>query len=147
MEVSRRCDYAFRILSAAYRCKGEFISIATIADQEDIPYSFARSIQHELVKAGFLKTARGVHGGLTLSCDPEQITLKDIFEAVQGDLSFAPCSYDKEFCPKCGGCVFHSVWTGIDNVVNSYLGAITLKDIMEQGKLHPVVDKMNELVL
>ena len=145
MEVSNRCDYAFRILSVAYRKQGEFVSIATIAEEEDIPYSFARSIQHDLVKAGFLKTARGVKGGLTLACDPTEVTLKDVFEAMQGEIMFAPCSGTKTLCPRCGGCVFHAVWEGVGNVVSTYLDSITLDEVMKHGASHPVVREMQAL--
>ena len=66
MDITRRCDYALRILEAAYESGDSYVSVADISEQEDIPYAFARSIQHDLVKAGFLKTIRGVRGGLTL---------------------------------------------------------------------------------
>ena len=82
MDITRRCDYACRILRSAYECGDSYISIADVAEKEDVPYSFARSIQHDLVKAGFLKTIRGVRGGLTLDCDPHEVTLQeaDLFE-------------------------------------------------------------------
>ena len=78
MSITRRCDYACRIIRAAYRSGDTYISIAEVAEQESIPYSFARSIQHELVKAGLLKTIRGVKGGLALACDPAKTTVLDV---------------------------------------------------------------------
>lgn len=56
----------------AYRSGDTYISIAEVAEQESIPYSFARSIQHELVKAGLLKTIRGVKGGLAWRVTPQK---------------------------------------------------------------------------
>ena len=46
MDVTRRCDYACRILRAAYKSGDSYVSVSDIAEQEDIPYAFARSIQH-----------------------------------------------------------------------------------------------------
>ena len=83
MDITRRCDYACRILRSAYECGDSYISIADVAEKEDVPYSFARSIQHDLVKAGFLKTIRGVRGGLTLDCDPHEVTLQEVIEALR----------------------------------------------------------------
>ena len=54
MDITRRCDYACRILRSAYESGESYISIADVAEKEEVPYSFARSIQHDLVKAGFL---------------------------------------------------------------------------------------------
>ena len=64
MDITRRCDYALRILEAAYESGDSYVSVADISEQEDIPYAFARSIQHDLVKGGLIKTVRGARGGL-----------------------------------------------------------------------------------
>ena len=42
MSITRRCDYACRIIRAAYRSGDTYISIAEVAEQESIPYSFAQ---------------------------------------------------------------------------------------------------------
>ena len=123
MEITRRCDYACRIIRAAYQQKDSFCSIAQVAQEEDIPYSFARSIQHELVKAGILKTSRGVRGGLMLNCDPTQTTLKEVVEAVL----------------RSNSCSFNVAWCGLDALIDSYLSSITLFDLFELKENHPVI--------
>ena len=75
MELTRRTDYACRIIRAAYANKDAYVSVSDVADAESIPYAFARSIQHDLVHAGLLKTVRGAKGGLTLACDPATTTV------------------------------------------------------------------------
>ena len=127
MDVTRRCDYACRILRAAYKSGDSYVSVSDIAEQEDIPYAFARSIQHDLVKGGLIKTVRGARGGLALNCDPAAVTLLEVLEAVQGPVSMSLCAYNK-------------LWQGADRLLNAYFGAITLKDLIEQGASHPVVE-------
>ena len=139
MEITRRCDYACRIIRAAYQQKDSFCSIAQVAQEEDIPYSFARSIQHELVKAGILKTSRGARGGLMLNCDPTQTTLKEVVEAVQGPVNIAPCSLDPEYCLRSNSCSFNVAWCGLDALIDSYLSSITLFDLFELKENHPVI--------
>ncbi len=139
MEITRRCDYACRIVRAAYKQGDSYSSIAQIAKEEDIPYSFARSIQHELVKAGILKTTRGVHGGLALNCDLSELTLKELIEAVQDPVSASPCSVDPEFCHHSDKCSFHAAWCGLDALINSYLSSLVLSDLFELKENHPVI--------
>ena len=141
MEITRRCDYACRIVRAAYKHGDSYSSIAQIAEEEDIPYSFARGIQHELVKAGILKTTRGVHGGLALDCNISELTLKDLIEAVQGSINASPCSFDPGFCSHSGECSFHVAWCGLDAVVNSYLSSLMLSDLFELKEQHPVIQE------
>lgn len=38
MDITRRCDYACRILRSAYECGDSYISIADVAEKEDVPY-------------------------------------------------------------------------------------------------------------
>lgn len=79
MSITRRCDCACRIIRAAYRSGDTYISIAEVAEQESIPYSFARSIQHELVKAGLLKTIRGVKRRSCPGVRPLKTTVLDVW--------------------------------------------------------------------
>ena len=139
MEITRRCDYACRILRAAYKNGDSYISVADVAEQEDIPYSFARSIQHDLAQGGLIKTVRGANGGLTLNCDPSKVTVLDVLEVIQGPVSVSLCASDPDFCDKQEGCAYNKLWLGADNLLHAYFSSITLKDLIEQGGDHPVV--------
>lgn len=139
MDVTRRCDYACRILRAAYESGDQYVSVSEISEKESIPYAFARSIQHDLVKGGLVKTVRGAHGGLILNCDPDKVTLLDVLEAVQGPVSVALCSVDPEYCEKQGGCAYNRVWQGADKLLNEYFASFTLADILTLGDKHPKV--------
>jgi len=137
MDITRRSDYACRILRAAYNNKEDYVSVAEISEKEEIPYAFARSIQHDLVKSGLVKTIRGARGGLKLNCDPAKVTLLDVLEAIQGPISVAICSSDPEFCSKHSHCAYHCVWRGADKLLNDFFTSIKLADLFEQGAAHP----------
>lgn len=139
MDVTRRCDYACRILQAAYRNGESYMSVADIAEQEGIPYAFARSIQHDLVKSGLIKTVRGARGGLVLDCDLAKTTMRDVLEAIQGPVSISACVIDPDSCKRQPSCNYNKVWQGADRLLNAYFGSITLIDLFEQGVKHPAV--------
>ena len=138
MDITRRCDYACRILRAAYHSGESYVSVSDVAEAEGIPYAFARSIQHDLVKGGLIKTVRGARGGLALNCDPAETTLLDVLEAVQGPVSVSLCAIDPGFC------AYNKLWQGADALLNDYFSSITLKDLIEQGASHPVVEAAME---
>lgn len=139
MEITRRCDYACRILRAAYDNGDSYISIAEVADREDIPYSFARSIQHDLVKSGYLRTIRGVRGGLTLNCNPSATSLYDVLESMQGPIGVAPCTKDPAYCDKSSDCSFCAAFTAADVLVRELFEKISLTDLFEKSGNHPAV--------
>ncbi|BAK44393.1 Rrf2 family transcriptional regulator [Eggerthella sp. YY7918] len=140
MDITRRCDYACRILRAAYKSGDTFVSVTKIAEDENIPYAFARSIQHDLVVGGLVKTERGARGGLTLNCDPTQVTLLEVLESVQGPVSVSLCAIDPDFCDKHDDCAYNKLWRGADQLLRNYFNSITLKDLFEQGATHPTIE-------
>lgn len=139
MDITRRCDYACRILRAAYKNGDAYVSVSDIANDEDIPYAFARGIQHDMVEGGLIKTVRGARGGLTLNCDPAKTTLLEVLEAIQGPVSVSLCALDPDYCEKQEGCAYNKLWQGADRLLNEYFSSITLKDLIEQGASHPAI--------
>lgn len=132
MDITRRSDYACRILRALCTHEGEFRSMTEIAKEEDIPYSFARSIQHDLVKAGLLRTERGARGGVTMAVDCADITLYDVMTTVQDKFGIAPCSQDPRYCEKSTCCQYHGIWCKADSMLADYFKSITLADLFSK---------------
>ena len=139
MSITRRCDYACRIIRAAYRSGDTYISIAEVAEQESIPYSFARSIQHELVKAGLLKTIRGVKGGLALACDPAKTTVLDVLRGVNGGISIADCTCADYPCVHKDCCSFNVLWCASNALISHLFASVTLEGLFTQGASNPAI--------
>ena len=55
-----------------------------------MPDRFLLQILRNLVAHGLLRSTRGVIGGYTLARDPDDISLLDIIEAVEGPVTFEP---------------------------------------------------------
>ena len=87
MDISRKTDYALRMLAMLAEDPERLLSVRTAAEEVNVPYSFARSIQHGLVQAGIVESLRGVHGGMRLKVSPDDVTIRQVVEAVQGDLN------------------------------------------------------------
>lgn len=130
MEITRRTDYAIRLLLDLAARDTAPVSVRTLADETDVPYAFARGIQRELVSAGLVVSVRGAHGGMVLARPAEEITLLDVVEAMQGSISCAVCVRDREWCKRMGGCSVHAVWRGADELMAEYLASKTLAGLV-----------------
>lgn len=139
MNISRKTDYALRMLSMLAESKGGLLSVRTAADQVNVPYSFARSIQHGLVQAGIIESLRGVHGGMRLKVDPSSITVRQVVEAIQGPLVMNDCTAEDGDCPRSGTCCYHPIWAGTQALVHNYLDSVTLDDVVNRRR-NPCVD-------
>lgn len=121
MNITRRTDYAIRMLMEVARTGGDPVSVRDLADTQGVPYAFARSIQRELVDAGFVTAHRGVAGGIALARPAAEITLLDVIESMQGPISCSVCTRDPDWCARLGGCDIHRVWREADEMVRRYL--------------------------
>lgn len=142
MEITRRCDYACRIIRAAYESGDRYVSVTEIAEKEQIPLAFARNIRSELVEAGYLQTIRGVRGGIKLSCDPAQVTLYDVLTAIQGPVGVSPCTIEDGYCSCRNTCQYNAVWRAADKLMNDLFKSLVLVDLFEKGADHPALRKV-----
>ncbi len=143
MDISRKTDYALRMLTALVREPGGVISVRTAADANGVPYSFARSIQRDLAEAGIVESLRGARGGMRLVSAPSRVTLLSIVEAMQGPLVLSACESCGPECSAClrmASCHLNPIWAGAQELLESYLGSVTLEDIV-RGRARPVVDE------
>ena len=136
MQVTRRTDYAMRILLELAKDEdGAPISVRALADDQEVPYAFARSIQRDLVAASLVAAHRGAAGGLTLARPASQITVLEVLEAMQGPVSCSLCTSDPDWCGRSTSCRLHRVWEEADGLLRNYLGGKTLAGLVsEQGK-------------
>ena len=134
MEITRRTDYAIRLIASLIMNGDKPYSVREAADSMDVPYAFARSIQHELVQQGVLRSVRGAKGGMLLNVDPEKFTLFQLIEIVQGPVSVAICTNDPDWCARRQGCQFHKVWQGANVIMRDYLTSVSIKDLLDGNK-------------
>ena len=132
MMIKRRTDYAIRMMiRVAKSGDHDPLSINQISKDDDVPYQFARSIQHDLTQARLLKTIRGAHGGSLLAKPADKISLFDIVDSVQGPLVFTPCELDPDYCCRFRFCSVHEVWHRLDTEIQAQLSAISLLSLIQ----------------
>ena len=87
--------------------------IDVIAREMQIPKSFLAKILQKLTRASLVKSFRGVKGGFQLARLPEEISLLDVVEAVEGELSMNVCALDQTLCGRSKACPVHPAWVEI----------------------------------
>ncbi|HEX9016400.1 MAG TPA: Rrf2 family transcriptional regulator, partial [Chloroflexota bacterium] len=85
MQITRKADYGVRtIMDVAALEPGAMAQTHEVASRQGIPLNFLAKIVPALARAGLLRSYRGSGGGIALGRPPEQITLLDVVEAVDG---------------------------------------------------------------
>ena len=123
--ISRQTDYAVRVvLHLACLPAGVQVSIGEIAESRSLPMAFVRRLIKPLVSRGLLASTRGSAGGIRLARPPADISLLDVVQALEGDLSLNQCTDVHKGCPLADGCPVHSVWTGANRVLAAHLASV-----------------------
>lgn len=111
MQITRQADYAVR---AVYYLTtlGEDSRAATsqIASKQHIPPSFLAKIISQLSVAGLLSTSRGARGGVSLAKQPEEITLLEVVEAIDGPILLNECVGESGTCVFKETCPMKPIW-------------------------------------
>ena len=90
MRLSRRSRYALcGIFDLAYNGAGEPVRVKAIGERQGIPFRFLEQIFQDLRRAELVVGKRGPGGGYVLARRPEEMSLRDVVEAVEGPLSTA----------------------------------------------------------
>ena len=130
--ISTRGRYAIRVmLDLAEHSDGNYVALRDIAERQGISKKYLEIIVKDIVAAGFLVGASGKGGGYRLVRKPEEYTVGEILERVEGPLAPVACLLGKEVvCPRKDGCITLPLWTEFDRMVHDFFYGKTLRDLL-----------------
>jgi Rrf2 family protein len=129
--IRKDTDYAMRMLGhLAENESHDFVSVKTIAKEQDVPVDYAYKIIRKLNAAKITKSQVGAQGGVMLNKELKYITLRDVIEAIQGPIYISECVLNSGICSKNPVCKFSPRWAVIQHELVSMLDKTTLADIL-----------------
>ena len=128
---SKGCEYAIRALvHMAPTEDSKRFQAKDICKKAGIPESFTRKIFQDLVAAGFLDAVPGPGGGYKITKHPEDITLLEVIEAVDGENTFDGCIMGLSECNAKAPCPLHHAWAQAKEGLLERLEAQSLEDLV-----------------
>jgi Rrf2 family protein len=111
MQITRQADYAIRaVLYISKLGQNQRAATSHIAQEQHIPPSFLAKIISQLSIAGLLQTSRGARGGVMLAKQPEEITLLDVVESIDGPIALNECVNEENGCSFGDDCPLRPIW-------------------------------------
>lgn len=140
MNITREADYAIRVISnLSLAEEGERVSASTLAKEETIPQQFLLKILRKLRKSGLIKSFMGVNGGYVLNRKPEDISFKDVIEAIDGPIYINACLNDRKQCNRYPiNCIVHKRLKVVQKQLVDNLEAINFKNLFEKADPNPI---------
>lgn len=141
MKVTTRARYALRAITNLALAETEKpIPIRQIADEEAISPEFLEQIFFRMKKTGIITSVRGPGGGFKLNRPPEDISVKEIFNAVGERIELTPCT-GGEGCERIDICTVVDFWQEASELIVNYFGTLTLRRIMDMNK-SPMIESL-----
>lgn len=135
MKLSTRGRYAvMAIVDLARHHKERPVSLAEIAERQEISLSYLEQLFHKLKQNNIVESVRGARGGYLLGRDAHEITIAEVILAVDEPLQTTRCMPGQnKGCMATGErCVVHHLWEDLGDHIRTYLDGITLAKVLYQ---------------
>lgn len=131
MKLSTRSRYGLRALIYLVNNQDKSpISVRTISKEEEIPLRYLERIMRILSQKGFVKAEVGAEGGYSLNKNPEDISIFDVIEALEGRITLVLCIENGSKCKRAPTCLTRSLWKELNDALKAILKKYTLKDFI-----------------
>jgi FeS assembly SUF system regulator len=130
IRMTRLTDYGIMLLTYFARdARHPTRSARELAADSHLPQPTVSKILKLLAHHDILEAHRGVKGGFSLARRPEQITVAEIVNALEGPVALTQCSDHQEHCDLERLCIVGSNWRKINQVVIDALSRISLAEM------------------
>lgn len=134
MQLTREGDYAVRVMVELAGAPGAVVPGRIIGARQAIPPAHLAKIIQGLRRAGLVRTWRGAGGGVTLALPPEQVTLRQVIEAVGGPIALNRCLIEPGTCPRDRFCPAYPVWQRVQALLLRELDRVTMAELALEAR-------------
>ena len=129
MRLSLQTDYALRTLMYL-ASDADRTTIGEVAEFFRIPAPNVAKVVNQLARLGYVRSVRGIGGGIELAVAAEEITIGEIVEAFEGSLHLLECVGTDNVCVIQDYCKLRNVLARAEQVQVDYLKTVRLCDVL-----------------
>ena len=135
MKISAKTRYGVRLMLELALNHGKgLLFLKEIAKRQEISEKYLSQIIIPLKAKGLIASGRGAYGGYMLTKNPSEITLKDIIETLEGDITLVGCAANPAICKRAPLCASRDVWVMLADKISEAFSSIDLEDLVKMHK-------------
>ena len=136
LRINRQTDYAIRIiLYLAKQPLGKRVLSTQIQKEMLIPPALSPRIVAELARAKYISTYPGRDGGIELAYAPQDISMWDIVNLIEGPIYISECLIHGQECPFENECPVRLHWDPLYDVIRRELESISFADLVHDAQM------------
>jgi len=137
MRLTTKGRFAVTAMVDLAMSQGKYpVTLAAISERQKISLSYLEQLFGKLRRRALVDSVRGPGGGYRLAQDMAQISVADIILAVDETLDSTQCG-GRENCRDEKKCITHNLWADLNRHIFGYLGAVTLRQLVDEQKPEP----------
>ncbi|MBW7835162.1 MAG: SUF system Fe-S cluster assembly regulator [Sphingomonadales bacterium] len=132
IRLSKLADYAVVLVSHMASDPGLRHSAADLAKLTHIPLPTVSKILGALARGGLLQSHRGLNGGFSLARAPQDVSVADVVNAVEGPIAVTHCldhGQGDGACEILATCRMAGYWQRINTAIDGALKGITFAEV------------------
>lgn len=141
MRLSKLTDYAVVMMVHMGQTPGHMFSANQIADETGVPVPTVAKLLKELARADLLTSHRGVNGGYCMPRVPEDISVAEIVQALEGPIALTACvDGADDNCNVESLCGMRGNWNKVNTAIRGALESVSLAEMALQPVMFPLPD-------
>jgi Rrf2 family nitric oxide-sensitive transcriptional repressor len=129
MRLTTHTDFALRTLMYL-ATTGERATAAQVAQLYGVSGNHMSKVVNQLARLGYIRSIRGIGGGMELARPAEEIRLGEVIEALEGNMHLLECVCTDNVCAIEKFCKLKGVLAEAERVQLEYLNSVTLADVL-----------------
>jgi len=129
MRLALHTDLALRTLMFLATCR-QRSNISEIAKFYRVSPGHLAKVVQRLAREGFIRSVRGVGGGIELAAPPEAISIGEVISRFEGSMHLLDCVAIEDVCVIQPGCRLRHVLIEAERIQQEYLSSIRLSDVV-----------------
>ncbi|MCS7242296.1 RrF2 family transcriptional regulator [Candidatus Caldatribacterium sp.] len=136
MKISTRLRCGLRLLARLAQAfgKGTPLKARDVAEAEHLSPDYLRQIAAMLEAQGIVQSIRGKDGGYILAKPPEEVTLLEVVQALEGPIHPVECLVNPSFCSFVTSCSTKKIWEDTAACLTGFFATKTLKNLVEEER-------------
>jgi Rrf2 family nitric oxide-sensitive transcriptional repressor len=128
MRLTTHTDFALRTLMFL-ATTNERATVAQVALQYGVSTNHMAKVVNQLSRLGYIRSIRGIGGGIELARQPADIRLGEVIEAFEGNMHMLECVATKYVCTIQSFCKLKGAFAEAERLQLEYLNSVTLADV------------------
>ncbi|WP_339911867.1 Rrf2 family transcriptional regulator [Symmachiella dynata] len=129
MRLTTHTDFALRTLMYLASTRKR-TTAAEVAQLYKISTHHMSKVVNQLARLGYVRSIRGIGGGIELAQQPEDVRLGDVVEAFEGNMHLLDCVATEDVCAIQSFCKLKGVLAEAERIQLEYLNSLTLADVI-----------------